>query len=84
MRHVRIRRELDTAIGQVHKLGWYVALPQPGDAFFAKNLLEGAERSFVDGSIDVAHAQGVRERVNLELQADLDNIEGSYDEAVAI
>lgn len=84
MRDVCIGRELDTAVGQVHELGRYVALPQAGEALLAQNLLEGAQRSLVHRALDMANAEGVRQGVDLKLQADLDDVEGRDHEAAHV
>lgn len=49
-----------------------------------EDLLEGAYCSFVDGSLDMSNAERVGEGVDLELQADLYDVERSYHEAVAM
>lgn len=46
-----------------------------------EDLLEGAYCSFVDGSLDMSNAERVGEGVDLELQADLYDVERSYHEA---
>ena len=82
MRDICVCRKLGTAVRQVHQLRWYVALPQASKALLAQNVLEGAQCSFVRGTRDMANAQRVGERMDLELQADLDDVEGSYHEAI--
>lgn len=81
MRGVRVCGELDAPIGQVQGLGGDVALPQAGQALLSQNELEGAEGAFVDGAVDLADAQRVGQGVDLQLEADLDDVEGSDDEA---
>lgn len=77
--------ELDRAVAHVEQLGGHVALPEAGQALMAEDVADRREGALVDGpALQVAVREGVREGVRLELEADLDDVERSDDEATGV
>ena len=74
-----VRGELHGGVADVHELGGDVALPEARDALVAKDVGEGAEGAAV-GWGGAERVEGVGEGVGLELEADLNDIEGGDDE----
>lgn len=73
--------ELSGRIAHVHELCGDVALPQTREALMLEDVLDGVDGAAVGGSF-AEGGQGVGERVWLELEADLDDIEGRDDETI--
>lgn len=75
--------EVDGVVEDVEELGGDVAFPEGGEAFLVEDGAEGAEGAEVGGAAAVGGAggKGVGEGVGLELEADLDYVEGGDDEA---
>lgn len=76
--------EVDGVVADVEELGGDVAFPEGGKAFLVEDGAEGTEGAGVDGAaaaVGVAGGEGVGEGVGLELEADLDYVEGGDDEA---
>lgn len=75
--------EVDGVVEDVEELGGDVAFPEGGETFLVEDGAEGAEGAGVDGLAVgvVAGGEGVGEGVGLELEADLDYVEGGDDEA---
>lgn len=76
--------ELRGGVRDVEKLGGDVALPETGETFGSQDVADGREGALVDGSAadDFGADYGVREGVVLQLETDLDDVEGGDDEAV--
>lgn len=79
--------ELNGGVRDVEKLGGDVALPEPRETFGAQDVSDCREGALVDGPAadDFGAAlvdERVREGVVLQLEADLDDVEGGDDETV--
>lgn len=72
--------ELGGRIAHVHELCRDVALPQTRKAFMLEDVLDGVDGAAVGGGF-AEGGQGVGEGVWLELEADLNDVEGRDDES---
>lgn len=72
--------ELGGRVADVHELGGHVALPEPREAFVPEDVLDGVDGAAVGGGF-AEGGEGVGEGVWLELEADLDDVEGGDDES---
>lgn len=72
--------ELGGRVADVHELGGDVALPEPREALVLEDVLDGVDGAAVGGGF-AEGGEGVGEGVWLELEADLDDVEGGDDES---
>lgn len=72
--------ELGGRVADVHELGRDVALPEPREALVLEDVLDGVDGAAVGGGF-AEGGEGVGEGVWLELEADLDDVEGGDEES---
>ncbi len=81
-RRVTIGCELRGTVADVHQLGGYVALPEPRETLIGEDFLDGRDGAFVcRAALEVSLGERIGQRVALELETDLDDIERCDDES---
>lgn len=83
LRRAAVGRELNGAVADIHQLGGHIALPQARKSLISEDVFDRGQSALVDRSAaNVLMSQRVGERMCLQLETNLDDIEGGYDEAI--